>query len=227
MDLRTWLASLPKFGTGAFTLFCVTAIASVLLADQPIAQLLLLTPRDVWSGGCVWQPLTANVLYPNAQVGLLFGTLVVQWFAGSPLERLWGTRKYVLLVVGCSVAGYLVSTLLGLISPAVAMTTVGGATGLDLAALVAFGVVFGDQRLATIPLTTRTLTILLVGLTLLSPLARGAPFAVVLPWLVTTGTAFLVTGWPFRRWRDSGKVRKSRSSRQRNHLRVVSRDHLN
>ena len=93
MDLRTWFASLPKFGRGAFTLFAVVAVLTLVLADQPVAGQLLLTPALVFEGA-FWQPLSAILLYPDQSAGLLIGTLLIQWFVGSELEFFWGLRKY-------------------------------------------------------------------------------------------------------------------------------------
>ena len=221
------LGALPRFGKGAFVLFLVTAVLSALLADQPVGALLVLQPGGVFSGEGVWQPLTANFVFTEGEVGRLLGTLVVQWFLGSELERYWGTRKYVTLVVGCGVAGYTVSSLLAVFVPAVAAVTVGGSTPIDLAAVAAFGVVMGKRPLrvlAILPLSARGLAMLILGLSLLSPLARGAPWPVLVPWLVAIAGAVLVTTQPWRRLRDSGKLGGRKKKRKHGHLRVVRAD---
>lgn len=223
MDLRTWFASLPKFRRGAFFLFATVATLTLLLADQPVARTLLLRPADVLDGLALWQPLTALLLYPDHQVGMLFGTLLIQWFAGSELEGFWGTRKYLTLVVGGALVGHVLQVLLGWVVPLAAILPVGGATGMDLAALTAFGVVFGKRSLQLIPLTVRTFAAIMVVLTLVSPLLRGAPWPTVVPWVVAVGIALLVTTQPWRRTRTSGKVAGARK-RNRKHLRVVKPD---
>jgi membrane associated rhomboid family serine protease len=205
----------------------VTAVLSAILADQPVGQLLVLHPGGVFAGEGVWQPLTANFVFTEGDVGLLFGTLVVQWFLGSELEGFWGLRKYVTLVVACGVAGYLASSLLAVFVPAVAAVPVGGATAMDLAAVAAFGVVMGKRPLrvlAVLPLTARSLAILVLALSILSPLARGAPWPVVVPWLVAIAGAILATTQPWRRMRDSGKLRGRNKRKNRGHLRVVRPD---
>jgi membrane associated rhomboid family serine protease len=222
------LGALPRFRRGAFGLFLVTAVLSAILADQPAgAMLVLQQPGGIFSGEGLWQPLTANFVFTEGGVGLLLGTLVVQWFLGSELEGFWGTRKYVTLLVACGVAGYLASSVLAVFIPAVAAVPVGGATAMDLAAVAAFGVVMGKRPLrvlAMLPLTARTLAILVLALCLISPLARGAPWPVVIPWLVAIASAVLVTTQPWRRMRDSGKLGARKKKRKHGHLRVVRAD---
>lgn len=194
-----------------------------MLADQPIAAHLVLRPGEVISGNDVWTPLTALFIFPNGSLGMLFGTAMVQWFLGSELEGFWGTRKYLTLVLGCAVVGHLVSVALAAVVPVVAMTPIGGSNAIDLAAVTAFGVIFGKRPLrllGALPLTSRTLAMLILGLSLLGPVARGAPWPVILPWLVAIAGALLVTLQPWRRLGDSGKLRKSK----RSHLRVVPPD---
>lgn len=220
------LARLPRFHRGTFALFLVAAIGSALLADQPIARELVLTPARVLAGETLWAPLTANFVFPDASVGLVIGTLFVQWFLGGQLEGFWGTKKYLLLVVGCGLFGHVVTVALGALVPSVAQTPVGGATAMDLAAVAAFGVVFGKRPLSiggVIPLSSRGLAALIAGLAVVSPLVRGAPWPVVVPWLAAMLAALALTTQPWRRLRSSGKLGGSKNKR-RAHLEVVRPD---
>jgi membrane associated rhomboid family serine protease len=227
------LAALPKFTQGAFGVFAVTLLLTMILADQPVANQLLLQPGGFIRGEGLWQPLSANFIFEDGRVALVFGTLAVQWFLGSELEKFWGTRRYLALILGCGFAGYLVTALSAFMLPAVAQVTVGGSTAMDLATVTAFGAVFGKRPLrllGALPLTSRSLAILIVALSLISPIARGAPWPVVLPWLVAIAGALAVTTQPWRTMRDSGKIRGSKRKRRKaDHLRVVrpDRDLLN
>lgn len=221
------LSNLPKFRRGSLALFAATAVATALLGDQPLGAALRLLPTEVYSGATVWAPLTATFMFPAGGAGLVLGTLMIQWFIGSQLEEFWGTRKYVTLVLGCSVVGYVASTLLGLGVDAVANTPIGGSSGMDLATVVAFGVVFGSRQMSlmgAVTFTARTFAIVLGVLGIVSPLARGAPWPVVVPWLVALVTALLVTTQPWRRKRSSGKLRGRKKSKARANLRVVRPD---
>lgn len=221
------LSRLPRFHRGAFGLFLVTVLLTMMLADQPIAERLLLHPGAVTRGEGVWQPITANFLFPDGRVALVMGTLLVQWFMGGPLEAYWGTRKYLTLVIGCGVAGYVASVLLALGVPAVADVVVGGATPMDLAAVVAFGAFMGARPLAVgglLPLSGRTLAIVIAALSVVSPLARGAPWPVIVPLVTSMVVALLVVTQPWRRLRKSGKVRGRSRKKQAAHLRVIRPD---
>ena len=221
------LSRLPRFRRGAFGLFLTTVLTTVMLTDQPIAQQLVLNPGGVIGGEGVWQPLTANVIFPDGQVALLFGTLMVQWFLAGVLEDYWGTRKYLTLVIGCGIAGYVASVLLALGVDAVATTPVGGSTPMDLAAVVAFGAFMGKKPLAlggVLTVSGRGLATFVVVLSVISPLLRGAPWPIVVPGVVAALTALLVTTQPWRRLRKSGKLGGRRRGKRAAHLRVIRPD---
>lgn len=220
------LARLPRFRRGAFSIFLITAICSALLADQPIAAELLLLPSRVLAGETLWSPLTALFMFPNGSVGLVLGTLFVQWLVGGQLEDFWGTKKYLGFVIGCALFGHAVSVGLAALVTDVASTPLGGATAMDLAAVSAFGVVFGKRPLSlagVVPLSSRGLAALIAALTVVSPLVRGAPWPVVLPWLAAIAAALAVTTQPWRRLRSSGKL-GGRKNGRRSHLKVVRPD---
>lgn len=199
----------------------------MMLADQPIAEQLVLHPGEVLKGRGLWQPVTANFLFPEGRVAMVVGTILVQWFLAGALEGHWGTRKYLTLVIGCGVAGHAASVVLALFVPAVAAVPVAGATAMDLAAVVAFGAFMGARPLAVggvLPLSGRTLAIIIAVLSIVSPLARGAPWPVVVPLLVSMLVALLVVTQPWRRVRKSGKVRGRGRKKQAAHLRVIRPD---
>jgi membrane associated rhomboid family serine protease len=217
-------SNLPRFRRGAFALFLTTLLLSAILADQPLATVLLLDPARFARGEALWQPLTAAFIFREGTLFGLFGTLVVQWFVAGALEQFWGTRRYLAFAIGCGVAGYLGLALFGLLVPAAHQVIVGGATPIDLSAVVAFGVVFGRRPLrlpGRLPLSPRGLALLVCGVALLSPLARGAPWPDIVPWAVSIVTALVVTTQPWRRLASSGKLRGRKTNRERNHLQVV------
>lgn len=220
-------ARLPKFHKGAFTLFILALLPSAILGDQPVAAQLTLSPAGIAEGKGLWQPLTASFMFPDGDMFGLVGTLVVQWFVGGMLEGFWGTRRYVAFALGCGVAGYVAAAALGPLGVVDASVRLGGATPMDLAAVVAFGVVFGKrplQVLGVLPLSSRTLAALICVLSLISPLARGEPWPKVVPWAVAMLAALVVTTQPWRRLSSSGKVGGRRRSKKRSHLKVVRPD---
>lgn len=214
-------AGLPKFQRGGFWLFVVAAAASALLADHPLARELTLNARFV-ADLALWQPLSAIVLYPEGQLGGLIGTLLIQWFVGSHLEAIWGTRRYLGLVLGAAALGYLALALLGLVVPAALLFPTGGTTPADLAAVVGFGVVFGRQPVqlfGALPISARGLAGLAAALMLLGPLLRGQwPQAVPIA-VAALGALLLASRW--RSPPSSGKVAPRAGGRRPRHLKVV------
>lgn len=218
--------SLPKFGRGSFAIFLVAAILSAMLGDRPVAHQLVLLPGDVLAGKEFWTPLTANFMFPNNELFGLLGTGFAQWFIGSQLEAFWGTKKYVTLVLGAGVAGYVAAVLVGALSTTAAGIEVGGSVAMDLAAITAFGFVFANRQirlLAALPLGVKGFTLLLVGLSLVLPLLRGSPWPVIVPLVVAVAIAAAAVTQPWRRLRDSGKLRGSAKAKKR-HLKVVRPD---
>jgi membrane associated rhomboid family serine protease len=217
-------ANLPRFRRGSLAIFATALLLTAIIGDQPLGAQLVLTPGEVLAGHRVWAPVTTNVIFPPGGMTLLLSTLFIQWFLASPLEGFWGTRKYLLLAFGCGIAGHLVSVALAPLSPSIANTPVGGTTAIDMAAVTAFGVVFGKRKLRLfggIEVSSRGVAIFVIALSVISPVARGTPWPVVIPWLTAIAGALLVTTQPWRRLRDSGKVGGSKRKRRRSHLRVV------
>jgi membrane associated rhomboid family serine protease len=217
------LHALPRFRRGGFWLFVAVAAASGFLADHPVAAKLHLGlpfVRDL----ALWQPLSAPFMYPDGQLTGLLGTAIVQWFVGGPVEGRVGTARYVGLVLGCAVAGYLALGLLGLALPQILAWPHGGAVPLDLAALAAFGLLFAREPVSVfglLPVTARGFAVVVALLMLLGPLLREGWVGVV-PGAVALGLAVLVV----RRWQKpaaSGKVapRKGGGGKRPRHLRIV------
>ena len=218
--------SLPKFGRGAFVILLLAAVSSAMLGDQPFAHQLVLLPADVLHGRELWTPLTANFMFPNNELFGLLGTGFTQWFIGSQLEAFWGTKKYVTLVLGAGIAGYVAAVLVGALSSTAAGTEVGGSVAMDLAAITAFGFVFANRQLrllASLPLSVKGFSMLLVGLSLVIPLLRGSPWPSVVPLLVAVAVAAAAVTQPWRRLRDSGKL-EGRGKAKKRHLKVVGPD---
>lgn len=225
-----FLGNLPKFRPGALALVVLTIAATAIVGDQPLGDALRLHPGALVSGGGLWQPITANFVFPATSVGFVIGTLLIQWFVGSQLEGFWGTRKYVTLVLGCGIAGFLVYAL---VSPYVPAVVHGGSTAMDVAALTAFGVVYGAREMplfGAVVLKARTIAMILIFINAVVPILRGQPWPLAIPWFVAIAGGWLATAQP---WRRGGTARRSSSSTPRSapkkrakpsHLKVVKDD---
>lgn len=219
------LSALPRFGRGSFWLFVVVAAASAFVSDLAVARQLHLGPGFA-AARALWQPLTAPFLFPEGQLGGLIGTGLLQWFVGSPVEARLGSARYLALVLGSAVAGYLALGLLGLAVPAALALPQGGSTPIDIAAVAAFGLLLAHHPVSVfgvLPVGARGFAAAAAGLLLLGPLVRDGWPAIV-PGVVAGLVALLVA----RRWRNapaSGKVGprgggKGAGKRPR-HLRIV------
>jgi membrane associated rhomboid family serine protease len=216
-------ANLPRFRPASFWLLVVATATSGFVSDLPLADRLLLGPSFV-ADPAPWQPLTAPFLFPDGQLAGLIGTALLQWFVGSRVEARLGPARYLGLVLGGAVLGYLALGLVGLAVPAALAVPHGGTVPIDIAAVVAFGVLFARDPLALfglLPITARSFAGVAVALLLLGPLLRGG-WPDIVPGLVAAGLALVVT----RRWQKrpaSGKVgpRKASKSKRPRHLRIV------
>jgi membrane associated rhomboid family serine protease len=221
---------LPSFRRGAFALFAVVFVVTMLLGDRPVAAALELRPAELLVGRLWWTPLTALFRQPEGlgMLGLLW-TLLVQWWLGSRLEGFWGTARYLTLVLVSGMVGMAGAAALGLVVPALRETTLVGAAPIDFAAVVAFGVVFANERLVVgkreiSPVWVATLAGLVV---LIFPsivaLVGGTNIAAAWPTMLPPAIAGLVAVvfvQPWRRRPKTGKVERAKH-RGQPHLRVV------
>jgi membrane associated rhomboid family serine protease len=221
---------LPSFRRGAFALFVVVFVMTILLGDRPFASALECRPAELLVGRLWWTPLTALFRQPEGlgMLGLLW-TLVVQWWLGSRLEGFWGTARYLTLVLVSAVVGMAGAAALGLVLPSVREAMLVGTAPLDFAAVVAFGLVFANERLVVGKREISPVAVAgVAGLVVLSfpmivALVGGTPFAAAWPTLLPpaiAGMVAVVFVQPWRRRPTSGKVERAKHHGQP-HLRVV------
>ncbi|HVI02209.1 MAG TPA: rhomboid family intramembrane serine protease [Enhygromyxa sp.] len=220
---------LPRFRAGAFAVFALTFVVSMLLGDRgATADALTLEPALVLDGREWWTPLTTAFRYPEG-LGLLalLWTLAIQWVIGSRLEGFWGTTRYLVMIIVAAVVGYASTLGLAIVMPAAAELSYAGAGPIDVAAAVAFAIVFKREKLT---LGSTHISPALVGgiaaalalvFPLLVALVGKIPAAQAWPTLipgVVAGVVATVFVQPWRKRENSGKVGRSE---QRAHLRVV------
>jgi hypothetical protein len=225
------LAVLPRFRRGAFAVFALTFLVTLLLGDRSaLKEALTFVPSEVLAGHDWWAPLTALFRYPEGLglLGLLW-TLAVQWVIGSRLDGFWGTTRYLIMVLVAGVVGY--AGVLGVAAavPTMADFAYAGAQPMDMAAIVAFAWVFARERLH---LGSAELSPLLVAgiagaivlfFPVLTALIHGTPVAGVWPALIPGVLAAVVATVFVQPWRQrpkSGKVGRE-TRRGPSHLRVV------
>jgi len=139
--------------------FCL----QLLLPLQDLFALWPLASGRFWP----WQPLSYGLLHGD-MLHLFFNCLGL-WMFGSELENLWGTRRYIqMLLAGVLVAAaaqLLVTMLTGSMTPTV------GASGALFALLLSFGMLFPNRVIMPlfppIPMKARTFVMVFGGMELL------------------------------------------------------------
>lgn len=221
---------LPSFRRGAFALVVIVFVVTMLLGDRPFAGALELQPAELLVGRLWWTPLTALFRQPEGlgMLGLLW-TLVVQWWIGSRLEGFWGTARYLTLVLVSGMVGLAGTAALGLFVPVIREATLTGAAPLDFAAVVAFGMVFANERLVvgkreiSPPLIAVVAGFVVLSFPMIVAVVGGTPVAAAWTTLLPpaiAGLVALVFVQPWRRRPTSGKVERAKHHGQP-HLRVV------
>lgn len=204
--------------------FALTFVMSVLCGDQAWSDALRLT-ADASPAGAWWVPLSAPFTLPESILVYGFVHLLVQWFIGGRLERFWGTRRYLIFTLCTAVLGFVGAWLALAFTPLGAQlgrAALGGPVAIDLAAVLAFGVVFGKERHDLPGLQTPLSGWAIAGFTALLaaalvPFGGGSP----LDLLPAAGALLTATAFVLQPWRPRPKSGKLGAARRAPHLRVV------
>lgn len=214
-----------RISRGAFyLLFAEVGLSLVyLLSEEPVrAQITLwLTANSsqVWQDFKLWTLVTSSILQIEP-ISLFFDGLLL-WLLLPTLERLWGTRKFLLFALWTSLAATTVGTLCGLMIGSA--DPVAGLDAFIYAGFVAYGVLFAKHPVSffgVLPMTGRQLMFGIIGFVALFIIISqhwvdGVAYtsAMVLSWLLTSGK-FNPRLWYLRR----------KHARLRRHLKVVRDD---
>ena len=160
--------------------FLILIIQRFFLNSPLIFQTFGLVPSMIKSG-YIWQFLTYMFIHSSGLFHILFN-LIVLWMFGSDLERLWGSRFFLIyyLVCGLGAGVIYVSILLGIsffssVDSLLSIPVV-GSSGAIFGLLAAFGVIFKDRIILFMlifPMKARTFTYILAGVEILSLLSEG------------------------------------------------------
>jgi hypothetical protein len=108
-----------------------------LLTRNTGGVLLLLTPGKL--GSFLWQPLTYAFI-ESSPIGIIFGAIII-WSIGGWLEGVWGSRRMLLVALGCTALAGLLTSAAALAIP-VAPVYAGGSVMATIL-WVAYGLVIG------------------------------------------------------------------------------------
>jgi membrane associated rhomboid family serine protease len=140
-------------------------------------------------GGVLWVPavlhgqlwrLVTFVLFEKDAPPLLFAALALYW-VGRDLAKIWGARRFLLVYAALAAAAGVLTTLVGLLWPAVATIPHGGSWIVIDGLIVAWGLIHPRGRIrlfGVLPIEGRHLVVMTLAGTLLYALFRGLPLYV-------------------------------------------------
>ena len=172
------------------TLVVVVSLLSAVLGRHAFAfESVLLVPGYVLRGE-VWRLVT----WPFVEVTplqLVFSCLAIYWF-GSELASVWGARRFLSIYAGIALLVGVLTTLLGLVDPAILGHVYGGLVALVSALVVAWGFLFPDRQMLlffVLRLTGRVVAWFTIGLTIAMAAYYG--WETVVPDLLAIGLMLL------------------------------------
>jgi membrane associated rhomboid family serine protease len=201
-----------------------------LLTRNTGGVLLLLTPGKL--GSFLWQPLTYAFI-ETSPLGIIFGAIII-WSIGGWLEGVWGSKRMLLVALGCTALAGLLTSVVAFVVP-VAPAYAGG-TVVATILWVAYGLVIGrgQTNFWGIPLSGNAFAGIGAGFVVLKVLTSGDNvFEGVLYQLPEVlGLLFVFVymrgASPRRLWLHLQHWRLQRQVRARSrNLRVVSSDRPN
>jgi len=133
----------------------------------------------LWSGGVrelfeIWRLITYQFLHSDTNVWHLVFNMIGIYFLGPPLERHWGSRRFLTFYLGCGVAGGVAFLILGGLTAQA--NPIVGASGAVLGLLAACALLFPQMMIILLffPVPIRFAALLLGGVYLLSVLSTAS-----------------------------------------------------
>ena len=160
--------------------FVLILLIQQFFLDSPyMFQFLGFVPAGLLKG-YLWQPFTYMFIHASGVFHILFN-MVILWMFGSELERLWGSRFFLIYYLTCGVGAALIYCLVLMV---VSLFTevhltgvpVVGSSGAIFGLMAAYGLIFKDRILYVMmifPMKARTFIYFLAGIEILSVLSSG------------------------------------------------------
>jgi len=207
----------------------VVIVEQYFLKEPYITLYLGLEPFRFVKDFFLWQPFTYLFIHATSPLHLIFNMLLLYW-VGSSLERLWGTRFFLLFYFVSGVGAGILYSLAAFIytlstgHPEILVTPVIGASAALFGCLVAYGIYFGEQLVYFMfffPMKARYFTIFLGAIEVIMVLNNGPVQGKVANLAhvggIITGYIFIKV-WPFI---NRGGRGQSQGSSRRTKLRLV------
>lgn len=216
----------------AIWFFLIVILQGYFLQDFQVFKGLGLIPQRLFHDLWIWQIFTYMFVHASSLFHILFNMFIL-WMFGSELERLWGSRFFLIYYMFCGVGAgliYLLSvwvatSFLGA-SPDILTRPVIGASGSIFGLLFAYGYIYSERIIYFMmffPMKARHFTLLIAAIELVSILNHGlgSPIANLahLGGLIS-GFIFLKF-WPI--WQRIS-VKRWKKLKGRMHLKVLNDD---
>ena len=152
--------------TKALMLMCTAVfVLQMLLPMLPITALMALWPLD---SGRFWPWQVVSYGFLHGDMLHLFFNMFGLYMFGSELERLWGTRRFIHMLLASVIAAALVQLVFNLVAGSRAPTV--GASGALFGLLLSFGMLFPNRIIMPlfppIPMKARTFVMVFGGIEL-------------------------------------------------------------
>ena len=157
-------------------------VLMVLTGGAPWIELLGLRPADLFQRFFVWQPLTYMFLHGG--LGHIFFNMLLLWFIGVELERMWGTVFFARFYTACGLGAGATQVLLGILPFGFANAFYGvstiGASGAIYGLLLAYALYFPTRPFLVFlifPVQARVFVMIMAGISLLLATGGGGGVA--------------------------------------------------
>ncbi|MCC6278586.1 MAG: rhomboid family intramembrane serine protease [Oligoflexia bacterium] len=133
-----------------FWFFAIVIVEQFFLSEPYITEWLALRPLTLVKSFAVWQPLTYMFVHTVNPFHIIFNLLLL-WWLGSELERLWGQRFFLLYFFATGILTALLYSLTVLLivlaggSSGILGVPVIGPSAAIFGLMTAYGIVFGDR----------------------------------------------------------------------------------
>ena len=147
-------------------------ILQLILLRTPFDYYFALYPKLVISRGYIWQLVTYMFLHGG--IFHLAINMFIIWMFGAPLERLWGSSRFLKFYFVCGLGGAVFSFIFAY------NTAVIGASGAGYGILLAYAVLFPYNEIyvwGILPMKARTLVIIIAAVEFVSGISGGTGIA--------------------------------------------------
>ena len=208
----------------------IVVIQGLFFEQNYVFYVLGLVPSKVFQDFWFWQILTYMFVHSKGVFHILFNMFAL-WMFGSELERLWGSRFFLIYYLVCGLGAgciYLLSLFIGFsffdLSPLISSTPMVGASGAIFGILFAYGLVFSERIILFMmifPMKAIHFTLLIGGIEFVSLINSGAGSSVS---HLAHLSGFL-TGFVFlQSWKKIQNLKIRKWKRSSVHLKILKND---